>query len=307
MNTSLPQRTSTLLALSGACCALCGGRFWRSLPPSPAPHSPQNMSNEGVTALGGEVTDCPFSLVSMIVTLVSNFSMNTMGPLHAWKKLIESEVDDVAVSKHVDHCTEMKKISAAIKIYVDQTTALFINLFNEAAVDRSNESILQTMSDTELSNQIDSDAKTKLFSQVWGAMKTAKKIRNRSLVESPVVGTRRKVSTLPPGAEDLPIHFDLIQHFLGSSPCTYLKHVLYGDEHLELKGLLYWSDRMSDFDDSIELMAEKIQFALEEKRNFFSYLLSVVTIFLGPLTVLTGYWYPPSSLLPPLTPPPPGG
>lgn len=252
------------------------------------------MSNEGVTALGGEVTDCPFSLVSMIVTLISNFSMNTMGPLHAWKKLIESEVDDVAVSKHVDHCTEMKRISSAIKIYVDQTTALFINLFNEAAVDRSNDTLMQTLSETQLNNQMESDAKIKLFSQVWSAMKVAKKLNNRPVAESTLGGIRRRVSTLPPGAEDLPIHFDLIQHFLGSSPCTYLKHILYGDEHLELKGLLYWSDRMSDFDESIALMADKIQFALEEKRNFFSYLLSVVTIFLGPLTVLTGYWYPSS-------------
>jgi hypothetical protein len=275
------------------------------------------MSNEGVTALGGEVSDCPFSLVTMIVTLVSNFSMNTMGPLHAWKKLIEAEVDDVAVSKHVDHSSEMKRISDAIKIYVDQTTALFNKLFNEAAVDRSNESLLLTMSEAELSNQMETaEAKTKLFSQVWNAMKTARKMSvsvsaSRAQLqleeaESPAVtrpgtatgsgpgtgmgpgagtmpGIRRRVSTLPPGAEDLPISFDLIQQFLGPSPCTHLKHILYGDEHLELKGLLYWSDRMNSFHESIELMAEKIQFALEEKRNFFSYLLSVVTIFLGPL------------------------
>jgi hypothetical protein len=245
------------------------------------------MSNEGVTALAGDVTDCPFALVSMIVTLVSNFSMNTMGPLYAWKKIVETEVDDVAVSKHVDHCTEMKKISAAIKIYVDQTTSLFINLFNEAATDRTNESLLQTLTED---NQFEGEAKAKLLSQVWSAMKTAKKINHKSRLSSPAVGSMRKVSSLPPGSEDLPIHFDLIQNFLGSLPCTYLKNILYGDEHLELKGLLYWSDRMNDFDDSMVLMAENIQFALEEKRNFFSYLLSVVTIFLGPLTVLTGYW-----------------
>lgn len=248
------------------------------------------MTNEGVTALGGEVTDCPFALVSMIVTLVSNFSMNTMGPLHAWKKLIDSEVDDVAVSKHVDHCTEMKKISSAIKIYVDQTTSLFTNLFNQAAADRSNESLIQTLNETEISNQLETDSKIKVFTQVWSAMRTAKRISSRSVVESPAPGTRKRVSNLPQGAEDLPIHFELIQQFLGTTPCTYLKNILYGDEHLELKGLLYWTDRMNDFDESVVLMAEKIQFALEEKRNFFSYLLSVVTIFLGPLTVLTGYW-----------------
>jgi hypothetical protein len=246
------------------------------------------MSNEGVTALAGDLTDCPFALMSMIVTLVSNFSMNTMGPLYAWKKLIDSEVDDVAVSKHVDHCTEMKKISSAIKIYVDQTTALFTNLFNEAAADRTNESLLQTLSNSD--NQFEAEAKSKLITQVWSAMKTAKRINHRALASSPAVGSRRKTNSLPTGAEDLPIHFDLIQSFLGPLPCTYLKNILYGDEHLELKGLLYWTDRMNDFDDSVALMAENIQFALEEKRNFFSYLLSVVTIFLGPLTVLTGYW-----------------
>lgn len=252
----------------------------------------ENMCNEGVTALAGDITDCPMSLMSMIITLVSNFSMNTLGPLHAWKKLVDSEVDDVAVSKHVDHCTEMKKISSAIKVYVDQTTTIFTNLFSEAAVDRTNESLLQNFPESQLDNQFDPEPGTKLFTRVWGAMKTAKKLAAKSRGSTPLGAYRRpeKISSLPPGAEDLPIHFELIQNFLGQMPCTYLKNILYGDEHLELKGLLYWSNRMNDFNESVGLLEQKIQYSLEEKRNFFSYLLSVVTIFLGPLTVLTGYW-----------------
>jgi hypothetical protein len=111
------------------------------------------------------------------LTLVSNFSMNKMSPLHAWKKLIEAEVDDVAVSKYVGNSSEIRRISDAIKIYVDQTTALFNKLFNEAVVDCSNESLLLKMSEAELSNQMETaEAKTKLFSQVWNAMTTAKKM-----------------------------------------------------------------------------------------------------------------------------------
>lgn len=229
------------------------------------------MCNEGVTVLAGDLTDCPFSLVSMIVTLISNFSMNTLGPLHAWKKLIDSEVDDVAVSKHVDHCSEMKKISTAIKIYVDQTTMLFNNLFTEAATDRTNESLLQNLTEQQLNNnQLENDTNIQLFTKVFGAMKTAKKLAAKSRATTPPMSYRRaeKISGLPPGAEDLPIHFELIQNFMGTIPCTYLKNILYGDEHLELKGLLYWADRMNDFNESIELLTQKIQFALEEKRNF---------------------------------------
>lgn len=251
------------------------------------------MCNEGVTVLAGDLTDCPFSLVSMIVTLISNFSMNTLGPLHAWKKLIDSEVDDVAVSKHVDHCSEMKKISTAIKIYADQTTTLFNNLFTEAAADRTNESLLQNLSEHQSDNQFENDSSVQLFTKVWGVVKTAKKLAAKSRTSTPPSNNYRRIeknNVLPPGAEDLPIHFELVQTFMGTIPCTYLKNVLYGDEHLELKGLLYWTDRMNDFNESVELLSQKIQFALEEKRNFFSYLLSVVTIFLGPLTVLTGYW-----------------
>jgi hypothetical protein len=261
------------------------------------------MCNEGVTALAGDLTDSPMSLVTMIIALVSNFSMNTLGPLHAWKKLIDIEVDDVAVSKHVDHCGEMKKISSAIKIYVDQTTSLFSTLFAEAAAERSNESLLQTLpSENELVTQFEGDSgnpiplslssSTRLFSRVWGAARTAKRLTLKSRPPSSIPGYRRpeKSNSLPPGAEDLPIHFELIQSFLGPNPCTLLKNILYGDEHLELKGLIYWSDRMNDFNDSVGLLQEKILYSLEEKRNFFSYLLSMVTIFLGPLTVLTGYW-----------------
>jgi hypothetical protein len=37
-------------------------------------------------------------------------------------------------------------------------------------------------------------------------------------------------------------------------------------------------------------IGQDIRERLDEKRNFYNYLLAVVTVFLGPMTILTGYW-----------------
>lgn len=54
-------------------------------------------------SVAGELTDSPAALASILFTLVHAFSMNTLGSLAEWMKLIAAGVDDLAVSKHSEH------------------------------------------------------------------------------------------------------------------------------------------------------------------------------------------------------------
>lgn len=66
--------------------------------------------------------------------------------------------------------------------------------------------------------------------------------------------------------------------------------LMYGNECLELAGLEYWKHRMSLLHETSLEIRGNIRESLDEKRNFYNYLLAVVTVFLGPMTILTGYW-----------------
>lgn len=97
-------------------------------------------------------------------------------------------------------------------------------------------------------------------------------------------------STLPLGVETLPMNFAIIRGFLGHTACQNLGMILDGDESLEVKGTKYWSEQLGLLHDTFEKVKEDIRISLDEKRNFFSFILTTVTVGLAPLTILTGYW-----------------
>jgi hypothetical protein len=63
----------------------------------------QNLYDDGITAVAGDLTDSPAALACTLITLVHNFDMNTLGSISNWMNLIANEVDDLAVSKHSSH------------------------------------------------------------------------------------------------------------------------------------------------------------------------------------------------------------
>jgi hypothetical protein len=97
-------------------------------------------------------------------------------------------------------------------------------------------------------------------------------------------------STLSPGVETVPINFAIIRGFFGNAACQNLGMILEGDESLEVKGTKYWSEQLGLLHDTFEKVKEDIRISLDEKRNFFSFILTTVTVGLAPLTILTGYW-----------------
>jgi hypothetical protein len=67
--------------------------------------------------------------------------------------------------------------------------------------------------------------------------------------------------------------------------------LLDGDESLEVKGVKYWREQLLGLHYTALKVKDDIHSSLEEKRNFFSFILTVVTVGLAPLTILTGYWW----------------
>jgi hypothetical protein len=97
-------------------------------------------------------------------------------------------------------------------------------------------------------------------------------------------------ATLSIGVETLPVNFAIIRGFFGQTACQNLGMILDGDESLEVKGTKYWSEQLGLLHDTFEKVKEDIRISLDEKRNFFSFILTTVTVGLAPLTILTGYW-----------------
>jgi hypothetical protein len=72
----------------------------------------ENFYCKGVTAFAADIADGPFALTVHVVSLVNNFSMNTLGHLENWKVRLEAEVNDLAVSKHIHHANELLEVSS---------------------------------------------------------------------------------------------------------------------------------------------------------------------------------------------------
>jgi hypothetical protein len=97
-------------------------------------------------------------------------------------------------------------------------------------------------------------------------------------------------TTLPAGCHNLELSFQHARGFLGVNACRNLEVILDGDEDLQIKGMRYWRDQLEILHETIHTLKDEVKFRLEDKRNFFSFVLTVVTVGLAPITILTSYW-----------------
>lgn len=95
---------------------------------------------------------------------------------------------------------------------------------------------------------------------------------------------------LPEGAEKLSLSFSLIHRFLGTDPYRELRAMQEGYELLDIRGLLYWKERMKKYSVKVEQLKLLIKTQLDEKRNFISFMLTAITTILAPLTIFTAYF-----------------
>ncbi len=96
--------------------------------------------------------------------------------------------------------------------------------------------------------------------------------------------------SLPDGIEKLDVTYDVIRPFLANDPSQYLGTIIEGNDGIEIKGFKYWKEQMEALKATSNTVGENIAYSLDEKRNFYSFLLTVATIYLAPLSILTGYF-----------------
>lgn len=94
----------------------------------------------------------------------------------------------------------------------------------------------------------------------------------------------------PSGIETLSLNFDLIYTFFDKDAHRELQRNLEGYEPLDIKGLLYWKERLKKYVHKLDMLKNLIQVQLDEKRNFMSFMLTIITTVLAPLTIITGYF-----------------
>jgi Mg2+ and Co2+ transporter CorA len=90
--------------------------------------------------------------------------------------------------------------------------------------------------------------------------------------------------------EKLPLSYHLVKDFMGDASYRDLKIMLEGYELLDMKGLIFWCERIEKYEQRLSDMRSLIATQLDEKRNFTTFLLTIVTTVLAPLTILTGYF-----------------
>lgn len=95
---------------------------------------------------------------------------------------------------------------------------------------------------------------------------------------------------LPEGIEKVPLSFAIVSKFFGKDPYREIHRHLDGNEQLDIKGLVYWKERLRKYSVKVESLKELITTQLDEKRNFMSFMLTIITTILAPLAVLTGYF-----------------
>ena len=61
------------------------------------------------TGVAGELSDSPASLVTFLMMLIHNFSMNSAAAVDYWLNVLEREIKDIVVSKHSAHLAEVER------------------------------------------------------------------------------------------------------------------------------------------------------------------------------------------------------
>ena len=95
---------------------------------------------------------------------------------------------------------------------------------------------------------------------------------------------------LPDNIEKVSVTFAAIHRFLGADPYREIRANLDGYELLDIKGLVYWKERLRKYASKVEGLKQLIAAQLDEKRNFMSFMLTIITTLLAPLAILTGYF-----------------
>ena len=194
-------------------------------------------------------------LAVVIITLVHNFSMNSLGLLEIWVDQIERDLNFIVVTKLNFHIRECLKVSQEMNNY--------LRIFCVIAEDMISE---------------DPDAV--------------------HMAVTPGVLRRQALRGLKEDAVEVPLnsskYFELspstMEPFLGPIGIRTFPFLIDGNVLYEVQGTEYWQSQLSIYFDRLSKLSQLYTKKLDEKRNFWSFVLTIVSIAQFPLGAMTGYW-----------------
>ena len=129
-----------------------------------------------------------------------------------------------------------------------------------------------------------------LNAKILGAFGRAKQGRAQGHRRGSIVAAAKLEEALPEGVEKVSLSYAIIERFFGADPYREIHRHLDGYEQMEIKGLVYWKERLKKYSLKVESLKHLISTQLDEKRNFMSFMLTIITTILAPLAILTGYF-----------------
>jgi len=265
--------------------------------------------------VAGELADSPGTLATFVLMLLHNFSMNSVAPVDYWLNVLEKEIKDIVVSKHSAHLSEVERVLKDFNSYLDPLEGIMQSLAQEqedilsaererlmaeellaAEQQELKHDSLHSDSESEqdkiapIATRSPSSGKHLVPARPQSAFGRAKQGRAQGHRRGSIVAAAKLEEALPEGVEKVSLSYAIIERFFGADPYREIHRHLEGYEQMEIKGLVYWKERLKKYSLKVENLKHLISTQLDEKRNFMSFMLTIITTILAPLAILTGYF-----------------
>ena len=280
-------------------------------------------ANEGVVNKASDLDDSSFSLAITLISLLHNTSMLTTQSLDLWVKQLATEIEEVAVTKHAKHVETLEILFAELRNYVSGFNLGFSPVIEEYYKSTgAEEEVAAVAKMTSGSARM-----ARSPSMVFGAGPPARSMSAKSgkglKVDRRPLRKPTFVAEIKMDAIDNPHHpsgidvlkagahlkseypylepfnwaktnneqkLKIFQDFASNDTLRRIPELLKGVDALELKGGMYWLDRIEALEDYLEIVNTRYRLGLDEKRNFWAFTLGIVSIATFPFAVMTGYF-----------------
>ena len=210
----------------------------------------------GADPTHGEMMDSSAYLAIVLISLVHNFNMDIIGSIEYWMDKIEMDMNEIAVGKHMFHLRECEKVCREVDSYI----RTFHTIVDDMVLE-------------------DPDAEpVKITSGMLRRQKIAPHVVKESETKT---------------VEDTK-HFELspstMKPFYGEIGLRTLSYLIDGNVNFEVKGSSFWCSQMDRFFERAMTLSDLYDQKLDEKRNFWSFILTIVSIAQFPLAAMSAYW-----------------
>ena len=86
------------------------------------------LKMQGALANHGDLADSVSQLAILIMNLIQNFNMDSVTKFDSWCAVVSKGIEDMVLSKHMQHLKAMKNISREISDYIDPYLTILLNI-----------------------------------------------------------------------------------------------------------------------------------------------------------------------------------